>query len=517
MTFPQLISILIVLFLVQIQTVYAKHTLSFRILDEPETLDWNRAHTMIESYLLMNLMEGLVYLDSENQVQPALASHWNMSSDGKTYTFKLRAGVKWSDGVALRAEDFVYSWKRLLSPLTAASYSYLLFDIEGAELFHEGKLTDFSQVGVKALDSLTLQVKLIRPVSYWISIPAFWVTFPMRKDWVEKYGEGWDVPGKMVTLGPFRLMSHDLDSKYVLESNPNYYGRHGNLDQLIALIVKDDATAFQMYEAHQLDFLTDLGAIQLNPFHHRADLRAFSQLKTGYLGFVTDQYPLSDVKFRQALAMSIDRSTIQKILFGHQKPATSFVPPPLMSYSKRMGIPYNPSLGRAILEKSGFDLNSKFTIDYVLPEWDKSVKLAHWIKSELKKNLGIEINLRTFENKVYRAQLDLHMFPLFDATWTADYPDPDNFLSVFLSTSGNNRTTWKNKKYDQIVQEAKETFNPLQREKLYIQLQKILIEQEAVIIPLYYEPNLAFMSPRVKNLKLNSLDFLYMRNVDVIP
>src|SRR4051794_22280668 len=114
-------------------------TFTFRMLGEPETLDWNRAHTPIETHLLMNLMEGLVTYDSDMKIVPALAESWSMSKDGATYTFKLRPGVKGSDGVALRAEDFVYSWNRLLPPATAASYAYFLYDVKGAEDFNKGK------------------------------------------------------------------------------------------------------------------------------------------------------------------------------------------------------------------------------------------------------------------------------------------------------------------------------------------------------------------------------------------
>jgi oligopeptide transport system substrate-binding protein len=162
-------------------------TFTFRLLGDPETLDWNRAHTSVETHLLINLMEGLVSYDKDLGVIPALAETWTRSSDGKTYTFKLRKGVKWSDGVPLTAKDFVYSWKRLLSPVTSASYAYLLFEVEGAEDFYKGKSADFSTVGVSAPDDSTFVVKLRNPVAYFIHIPTFWVTFPLREDVVHSF------------------------------------------------------------------------------------------------------------------------------------------------------------------------------------------------------------------------------------------------------------------------------------------------------------------------------------------
>ncbi|MCM2323090.1 MAG: peptide ABC transporter substrate-binding protein, partial [Oligoflexia bacterium] len=280
----------------------AATTFFLRLPADPETLDWNRAHTTIETYLLMNLMEGLVAFDSNLKVTPSLAESWTISEDQRTYTFKIRKGVKWSDGVPLRAQDFVYGWKRLLSPVTAAAYAYFLYDIEGAEWFNKGKLKDFEAVGIKALDEHTFQVRLARPVAHFLSIPTFWVTFPVRQDIVEKHGSSWATPGRMATVGPYTLSSRDLDSKIVLGVNPYYYGRRGNIERIVALIVRDDATALSLYDAGKLDFVPDIPTVDLKRLSGRPDLKAFPYLKTAYMGFVTNRYPVSNVKVRRAIA-----------------------------------------------------------------------------------------------------------------------------------------------------------------------------------------------------------------------
>jgi oligopeptide transport system substrate-binding protein len=480
-------------------------------------LDWNRAHTAVEAYLLMNLMEGLVTYEGTSSVAPALAESWKISPDGKTYTFKIRKNVQWSDGVLLKAEDFVYSWRRLLSPLTAASYAYLLYDIEGAESFNNGKLLDFSKVGIKALDSQTLEVKLAKPVAHWIYIPGFWVTFPLRKDVVNKHGGAWETPGRMVSLGPYSLVSHDVDSKYVLKANPTYYRNRGNVDQIVALIVQDDQQALNLYEAGKLDFLTDLATVDLRKLKGRSDLKTYPHLKTGFLEFETDRFPVSNVKVRRAIAMAIDKDKLTASLFGGQTVATSFVPPPMMSYSKSIGLSFDPKKAKAELKSSGIDLSASIKLEYISQKWDKAASIAQFIQAELKKNLGIEVTIQSFDNKSYRNQLDLHVFSVFDYTWTADYPDPDNFLSVFQSSSGNSRTTWKSARFDQLVQDARQSLKAAEREKTYLTLQKILLEDEAVIVPLYYEPNLALVRSRAKNFELNPLDYLYLRKVEIVP
>ncbi len=492
-------------------------TFTFRLAGEPETLDWNRAHTTVETYLLMNLMEGLVAFDKDLSVVPALAKSWTRSEDGRVFTFKLREGVKWSDGAPLKAQDFVFSWKRLLSPVTAASYAYFLFDIEGAELFNKGALQDFSEVGIKALDDLTFQVKLARPVAYWLYIPTFWVTFPIRQDVVEKHGEAWSKPGRMVTLGPYSLAEHDLDSKIVLKANPGYYGKKGNLDQITGLIVKDDSTALSLYESGKFDFLTDLSTLDLKRLESRADFRRFPYLKVGYLGFTVNKFPLTNVKVRRAIAMSIDKRKIPEILHGGQQPAGSLVPPKVLGHSATMGLPFNPGRAKAEMLGAGFRSDHALRLELVTPNWDKQVTLAQFIQAELKKNLGLEIVIETFDHKTFRAQLDLHAYPLFEHSWGADYPDPDNFLSIFLSSSGNNRTTWKKESFDERVLVARNLLEPKAREKAYLDAQRMLIEEEAVILPLYYEPNVALVRPRVRGLELNPLNYLYLRKVDVAP
>lgn len=489
-------------------------SITFRIKGEPETLDWNRAHSIIEAYILMNLMEGLVTFDSNLKAVPALAKSWQLSADRKSYLFRLRPGVLWSDGVPLKAKDFVYSWKRLLSPLTAAPYAYSLFDIVGAQDYNSGKIKDFEQVGVHALDDQTLQVTLNAPVAHWIFVPGFWVTFPLRQDVVEKYGEGWDSPGRMVNLGPYSLSSFDHNAKVTLKANAKYYGERGNVSKVTALIMKDDSEALSLYEQNKIDFLTELATADLKRLKTRSDLKAFPHLKTGYLAFVTSK---TNLKVRRAIAMAIDKSKFNEILSGGQEPATSFVPPPLLGYSKTIGLPFYPKKARFELLHSGLDTTVPLKIEYLIPDWDKAQLIAETIQSELQKNLGIEVILKPYENKSYRTMLDLFAYPMFDYTWTADYPDPDNFLSVFQGDSGNSRTGWKNTEFDGMVQQARQVPDSKLRQDLYLQMQKVLLEDEVVIVPLYYEPNLVLVHSHVKSFELNPLDYLYLRKVNVVP
>lgn len=486
-------------------------TFTFRLGGDPETLDWNRAHTSVETWLLTNLMEGLVSHDKKMNVMPALAESWTKSPDGKTYVFKIRPGVKWSDGVPLKAQDFLYSWKRLLSPVTAASYAYILFDIEGAEEFYQGKITDFSKVGISTPDDSTIIVKLAKPVAHFIHIPTFWVTFPLRQDVVEKFGTSWSKPGRMVTLGPFELSSYDIDSKIVLSANPNYYGEHGNIQEAVGLIVKEDSTALTLYETGRLDFLTDIATLDLKRLEGRTDLQKFPYLKTGYLGFVVDQYPVNSVHLRRAIAMAIDKSKFVDFLHGGQKATGSFIPEGMFAYNRTIGLKFDASAARKELARSGVKPGTK--VELVTTNWEKNLTIGQFIQAEVKKNIGIELAIRSFDHKTFRAQLELYSFPIFLLSWSADYPDPDNFLSVFLGVAGNNRTKWKNGEYDAKVLLGRYSQNKKAREKLYDDAQKLLVEDEMAVLPLYNEPILALVNPRVKNLSINALNYLEMKSI----
>ncbi len=488
-----------------------KQSFTFRLPGDPETLDWNRAHTSVETWLLTNLMEGLVTHDAKMNIAPALAESWTKSPDGKTYVFKLRKDVKWTDGVPLKAGDFVYSWRRLLSPVTAASYAYILFDIDGAEEFFNGKITDFAQVGISAPDDSTLTVRLAKPVAHFMHIPTFWVTFPLRQDIVEKYGTSWPKPGRMVTLGPYELSSYDLDSKIVLTANPTYYGAHGNVEQAVGMIVKEDSTALTLYETGKLDFLTDISGTDLKRLEGRKDLATFPYLKTGYLGFVVDQFPVSSVYLRRAIAMAIDKSKFGEFLHGGQKATGGFIPEGMFGFNKSIGLAYDPAAAKKELAKSGVKTGMK--IELVTTNWEKNLTICQFIQAELKKNLGLEISIRSFDHKTFRAQLELYSFPIFLLSWSADYPDPDNFLSVFLGAGGNNRTKWKNAQYDAKVLLARYNQNQKARATLYDQAQKLLVEDDLAVLPLYNEPILALVNPRVKNLQINALNYLEMKSI----
>lgn len=220
----------------------------FRLMAEPSSLDWHQASTLIETPMLMNLMEGLMEVDVNLKPKPCLAEKMTISKDQRVYTFKIRKKIKWSDGVDLKAADFFESWKRLLTPSTAAPYAYLLYGIVGGEEFYNGKEKDFSKVGIKVKDEHTLEVTLKKPIAYFPYLAGF-CAFPIRKDLIEQLGTQWTKPGKLVSVGPFVLDSYQFQNKIIMKSNPHYWRAHGNVNEVVVQIIKDSATALNVFKA----------------------------------------------------------------------------------------------------------------------------------------------------------------------------------------------------------------------------------------------------------------------------
>lgn len=490
--------------------------LRVRAMGDPTTLDWNQAHTWAESILIRNIMEGLLGVSSKLKVAPALAQKWTVSKDGKTYTFHLRSGVKWSDGVPLSAQDFVNGWKRLLDPELKATYAYLLSDVEGAEEYHQGTLKDFSLVGIKAPDPLTFVVKLKRPIAYWLWIPTLWCTYPIREDIIQKHKSLWDRPANIVTLGAFVPSAHEPGRSIVLKRNPYYYGKTGNLDQVLFALVHDDATALKLYEVDQLDFVPKISSLAVPQLQGRAEFKVWPELRSIHLKLNTAKGPLKDARVRRAIGMAIDRSKLKNVIAGSPKAATSFVPDQIAGHSAKAGLAFNPQKAKALLKEAGITNPATLNLSLISPAFDDEILLAKFIQSELQKNIGVNLKIEILEPKRYYSPvLNLTDYSMLIAFWVADFPDPDNFYSIFLSSAGNNRYRWENKKYDELVLQARTFSDPKKREKLYREADKLLLEDEAAAIPMYYGRIRALLRSEVKGFDPNPLNLYLFKDVSL--
>jgi oligopeptide transport system substrate-binding protein len=480
---------------------------------EPPTLDWTLATDSISVILLTNLMEGLTQYDADLNPIPAVAESWEFSEDGHVITFYLRDDVFWSDGRPVTAGDFEYSWKRLLDPKTAAQYAYFLFDIENAAEFNAGKITDPAQVGVRAISPRVLKVRLKKPVVYFPSIVTFMVTFPQRQDIVEKYGDQWTEPGHIVTNGPFILSEWKHEYKLTLKANDRHYEGRPQIDRVLVYVVEEPTTALTLFETGELDIL-ELPPVAIPHYKNDPQFTRKPQLRGYYYGFNVNKPPFDDVRVRQAFAHAIDRSRIPVILKGGEIPTSSWIPKGMFGYNPDIGLKFDPAKARQLLADAGYPNGKGFpATEAMFNTVNRNQLIAEFLQAQWKEHLGVSIDFESQEWKVFLSRLQTDAPAMFRLGWGADFPDPDNFMNLFISTSGNNRLGWSNANYDELVAKGPVIRDLEKRQALYDRAQKILTETDAAMIPLFIQVQNMLIKPHVKEHKMNSMELFYIKRI----
>lgn len=485
-------------------------TIRVNFLTEPPSLDWSKSTDTTSSFVEINIMDGLAEFDFTKpnlSVKPALAESWEPSNGSKTWTFKLRQGVKWTDGVELEASHFVDGWERLLRPTTASEYGYYLFGVKNARKYNEGKLKDFSKVGVRAEDKYTLVVDLDTPRSYFPLMLTHHASYPIRKDVIAKHGEDtWADEGKIVTLGAYKLKKWEHDRIIHLERNEDYYGEKAKIKNVLVYMILEQSTAVGLVDTGKLDFQLEVPKSDIRVLRNREDYVNIHNLGIYYYGFNTKKAPYNDSRVRRAIAMAIDRKEIATVIGGGEKPTGNIIPPGLIGHDEEIGTKFDPAAAKALLAEAGYtDMTNfpKLTLNFNTNENHQLV--AENVQAQLKRNLGVSLELKNEEWKVYLKTLRTNNFGIYRMGWVSDYPDPADFMSLMLSYSENNRSKWVNKKYDSLVEKAAAELDSDKRIEAYTQAQKILLEKDAPIVPLYVYSSNVLVSKRVKNFPINEM------------
>ena len=335
-----------------------KETLFFNLGVESVQLDWNKTNDSASVIVLDNIMEGLTsYVDSLHgghsellRPGPALATSWSVLEGGKRYLFHLRGDVVWSDGVPLEAKHFVDSWQRLLDPATKSETAFHLFHIVGAEEFASGKIRDFSQVGVKALDSKTLEVRLRYPVSYFLHLVSTVNTFPIRKELIAKFGTQWSEPHNLVTLGAYGIEKWSPGEYIELVRSSKYWDKDIYLKTVRCKMVSEPITALTLYENNEIDILPrDLPISYMRYWQKHSDYRTGAKLSVSYLAFNVKKPPFTNVKSRKIFISAINRDQLAEFFGGAQTASSSWIPPGLLGYNQAAGIVNAPKQTEAFV------------------------------------------------------------------------------------------------------------------------------------------------------------------------
>jgi len=458
---------------------------------DPPTLDPTMANDTASGYVIDQLLSGLVDLNAETDVVPDVARSWDVLEGGRKFVFHLRDDVRWSDGAPVTAGDFEYAWKRVLDPVTDSPNASLLYDLKGARAFHRGE-GERGNVGVRALDDLTLIVELEGPTGYLLHLLALTSTYPVPRHVVEVHGEAWTEVGAnstelgIVTNGPFRLDTWQRGQSIVLSRNPEYHGQFtGNLQRVELPLFADPSARLKVYEMDGLDIVgpppSEMDRARQG---HAGEYISLPRLHTEYVGFNVILPPFDDHRVRRAFVLATDRETLADVIMrGYVSPATGgFVPPGMPGYSAGISLPYDPEQARQLLAEAGYPGGRGFPD---VSAWTRSASLPNigYLQAQWRENLGIEITWETMEWAMYLDRLRKEPPHVFLMGWEADYPDPDNFLRVGLWRE---RVGWRNEDYARLVEKARRITDQGERMKLYRQADGILVE-EAAIMPLYHE------------------------------
>ena len=527
-----IIAVLMVLFALskedKVDATGVPKVIKWNLGSEPATLDPHLNKDLYGGSVINHLFEGL-FRYKGHRVEPAIAERYEMTTDGLTYTFYLRAS-KWSDGQPLTARDFEYSWKRALSPSTGSEYAFQLYTIEGGEAYHSGK-ADADSVAVKAIDDLTLQVTLTAPTPYFLDLLTTFPFMPVRKDIVEQTPDGaWAIdPTLCVSNGPYSLAEFELSSRLKLTKNKQYWNFDAiRIDALEIAIVNDATTTLTGFEAGDFDIIDSVPLAEISRLKSEsAEFYTQPSIATAYYMFNTTVKPLDNPEVRKALAYAIDRKAlVEMVTKGGEIAATGFIPPGLYDTedtdfhgaSGTYGINSDEAdilKAKSLLASAGYPDGVGFPkIEILYNTSETNEMIAAAIQEMWKVNLGIDITLTNQEFTVFQDSKKAGNYQIARGSWFADYADPMAMLEIWTSTSGINTTGWSNSEYDQLIDSAKTSTGQTRYDELHM-AQDILMN-EMPIIPLYYFSDVYMIKEKIIGWEKTAMGVWYFGNADLL-
>lgn len=482
---------------------------------DPTTLDPALSGESASGAVIDQLFSGLVELSADMEILPAMAESWEVLDGGRRYVFHLREDARWSNGHAVTAHDFEFAWKRVLDPKTGAPLASALYDIQGAQAYHEGAISDPAQLGVQALNDSTLSVELAEPAGYFLQVLALPVAYAVPRLVVQQHGTAWTDLAHLVVNGPFQIEAWKPGKSMTLVRNPAYCGRSGGNVQYVELCPHGKDASKTLYEAHELDFLDlrGLASAELDRLRqaYAEDYISAPCPTTWYVAFNTRRPPFDDMRVRRALALAIDKERLVNIATGgiHSPARGGLVPPAIPGHSPGIALPYQPEQAQRLLAEAGYaDGNGFPSQELQGAAYPRTEPLASELQRQWQENLHIRVPFELPSLHTFMQKIEKESPHIFFSGWMADYPDPDNFLRVCLQWQ---RTGWQNTAYITLVEKARQTPRAVERMQLFQEAERILIA-EAAIIPLTHEWLHLLVKPWVK-LPLSPFRWWFWKDV----
>jgi oligopeptide transport system substrate-binding protein len=469
--------------------------------------------------LTMAIFEGLTRNDPVTaRPIPGLAERWEVSPDGRRHVFHLRTNAMWSTGEPITADDFVYSWRRALDPATGAGYASQLFLIRNAEDFNAGRIRDAAQLGFRAQGPGTLQVDLHSPSPFFLDLCAFQTLAVVPRRTIEEHGDRWLRARPLPVSGPYGVEFWRLNDRVRLRKNPRYWDATNTVLEVVDLLpASSPTTAFNLYHRRAADIIWDRNLVPAELLDHLRqgpECHRFDYLATYFVRYNVTRKPFDDPRVRRAMSLVIDRQRIvERITRGGEKAAIGLVPPGTANHRPIGGLPRDPAAARRLLAEAGYPGGAGFpAFQYLFAGagsggGQEHERVAVELKEMWERELGIRVELRRMEKRVFIAAQTGLQYDVSQSNWVGDYNDPNTFLDLFLSSNGNNRTGWKNPGYDALLRSANAEPVAAKRAAILQQAEVLLIQEQAPVTPLYHATGFNYYDPqRVAGIHPNLLD-----------
>jgi oligopeptide transport system substrate-binding protein len=485
---------------------------------DPVSIDPNLASGGTwESRILTDVMDGLTVDDIDGKVIPGTAKSWETSADGLTWTFHLREDARWSDGVPVTAEDFAFSFRRILDPKMAAEYASILYFLKNAQAVNEGKMPP-SGLGVDATDPHTLVIHLEHPAPYLLEVAKHQTMYPIPKHVVEKWGDAWSKPEHYVSNGPYKMVSWKLGDRIHVVKNPYFYDASGVcIDEVNYYVILDPATGERKIKSGELDHLTDGVTASNRIARLRREIPAYVHANTylgvSYLAFNTRLAKFQDKRVRNALSMSMDRDFItSKLVSAGQTPAYTFVPAGVANYHQveppywqKMTFEQRQVEARRLLKEAGYGPGHPLHVEIKHRNSADPTLVMPAIQADWRA-VGVDVTLAAFEVQIAYQDYKNANFEIADAGWIADYNDPMSFLYLFDTKTGpNNYGHYTNPAYDALLKQADNEADVAKREQILQSAERMMLADQPVA-PIWYTAAKNLVNPRVSGFKDNILD-----------
>ncbi|PEB80005.1 peptide ABC transporter substrate-binding protein [Bacillus cereus] len=496
----------------------AKQVLNRTENQEIPTMDTSKSTDTLGAQILGNTMEGLYRLDKNNKPIPAAAESSTKSEDGKKYTFKLRKDAKWSNGDPVTAKDFVFGWQRLLDKNTAAEYAFIAYYIKNAEAINKGEKPG-TELGAKAVDDYTLEVELEKPVPYFLNLLAFPSYYPLNEKFVKEKGEKFGLEADTTLYnGPFVMASWKHEQGWQLKKNDKYWdNKTVKLEEINYSVVKEVATKVNLYDTGSIDFTLLSGEFVDKYKSNKDEYGEYSEASTYFLRLNQKRNgqdtPLKSKKLREAIALSIDKKGLANVILNNGSKATDQLVPKGLATGPdgkdyqdtfKNGLKYDTKKGAAAWEEAKKELGKdQVTIELLSYDDGTAKKIADYFKDQIEKNLkGVTV---TTKIQPFKQKLKLESAQDYEvsfAGWSPDYSDPMTFIDMFESKSPYNQMSYSNPKYDEMVQKAGNELlsDPKKRWETLGKAEKLFLEEDAGLVPLYQTGRAYVMKPNVKGI-----------------